>query len=214
MKDATRIGVYGASGSGKTTCVKALIRRAPRAVVFDPLAEYARGGWTAAHSLADVLAALKRGWSRGFRIAYVPPAGGEADALHRLALLLIRAQRPYFEGQDTRKLVLVAEELNLSFPVASLPRELYGFAELCSRGRHHGISIVGVSQRLAEINTRFRGNTEGAFFFRLADHTDAAVAARMLGPSWRDRLRGLRPHDYLYFANGAVAPGRNRLSRP
>lgn len=215
IKDATRIGVYGASGFGKSTRVREIIKDERRIVVFDPLGEYGgRGRFTTCRALADVLAGLRRGWSSGFRLAYMPPVGHEPEALHRLALVLIQAQRPYFEGKDGRKLTLVVEEMNLSFPVSSLPREVYGFAELCSRGRHYGVSIIGVTQRLAEVNTRWRGNTGSAYFFRQGDHVDAGAAVKMIGPTWRPKLAALAKHEFLLFEGGNVKPGRNSLKTP
>lgn len=215
MMDATRIGVYGASGSGKSTRVKALLQSAPRVVVFDPMAEYARprGPMAACHSLAEVLAGLKRGWARGFKLAYVPPAGSEPDALHRLSLLLLQAQRPYFNRQSATQITLVVEEMNLSFPVAELPRELKGFKEICSRGRHYGINVLGVTQLVAEISTRFRGNTDGGayVFMQGADTACVRTAARLVGAKWAPRLVTLQPHEYLFVRAGQVTEGRNVL---
>lgn len=212
IKDAARTLVCGASGSGKTTRVKALLQGQTRVVAFDPLDEYRRAGrWSHCETMKAVKDAMIRGWGRGFKIAYVPPAGAEPLALHQLSAFLTMAQRPYFEGRDARQITFIVEEMNLSFPVASLPSNLNGFPNICSRGRHSGINVLGVTQRLAEINTRFRGNTTSAYFFRQGDHTDAATAARMVGPQYRSALLALPDHEYLHFAAGQVTRGRNSL---
>lgn len=213
VKDARRIGVYGASGSGKSTRVKDLMRGAERVVVFDPMDEYASHRFARCTSLARVLAGMKRGWAGGFRIAYVPPSNREAEALHKLALLLMQAQAPYRDERDARKIVLVVEELNLSFPVAALPRDIYGMGELCSRGRHYGIEVIGVTQRLAEVNTRFRGNTSEAYFFRQSDHVDVQAVGRMLGPQWAKHVQELQDHHYLRRVGGQITDGKNILRR-
>ena len=69
----------------------------------------------------------------------------------------------------------------------------------CSRGRHYGIEIIGAAQRLAEINTRWRGNESERFIFRLGDLADFQTAARWL-PDHRDALRHLRQFEYLHVA--------------
>lgn len=214
VKDACRIGIYGRSGSGKTAFVKQHLRSDRRALIFDPLAEYpALCGIRAADTLRGVLDGVRAGWRRGFKIAYMPPAGREAEALHDLCKLILRVQEPYREGVPIPKLTLVVEELNLSFPVAALPRDLTGFAELCSRGRHWGVNLIGVSQRVAEVNTRFRGNTDRALFFAQQDHRDVSTIVSMIGPSWRAALQALQPGEYLELRGGHVGRGKIALPR-
>ena len=208
MIEAGRIGIYGGSGSGKTTRARAMIARRSRVVVLDPLDEYGGAGFRRVTTMRAVLQALKAGWARGFRITYVPPAGHEAKALHLLSVLLRRAQAP---ASERRIVTLVAEELNLSFPIQQLPAALSGFADLCSRGRHYGVELIGVSQRIAEVHTRFRGNTGIAYYFRQDDHRDITTATQRLGPRWRAALMALKTHQYLRLCEGSVTQGRNAV---
>jgi DNA helicase HerA-like ATPase len=217
IKDADRIAVFGRSGSGKSTLTKTMLRDRDRVVVVDPMEEYARArGFVRADRVAQVLVHLRRSWSRSFRIAFVPAAMREPSELHALSLVLLQAQAPYYEERDDRKLTLVVEELNKAFPVAALPRELYGFGEVCSRGRHYGIEVIGVSQRPAEVNTRFRGNTTASYWFALAEAVDETAAARALGRTHAARLRQFPTGRYLRFAAGEVTEGstRHRRERP
>jgi len=214
-KDAQRILVAGASGSGKSTRVKELTRRFNRVVVFDPMDEYEGEGFTRTtritgkHSVKEF---LQRGWARGFRIAYVPEDGNEATELHKLCQLLKAVQEPYRKckkGLAIPKLVLLVEEINLSFPETKLPKELVGFGNLCSRGRHYGIEIFGITQRVAEVNTRFRGNANQAYFFRQEDHRDIQTIVSSLGPEWRNQIKQLQDHHYLKRQSGAITKGQN-----
>ena len=66
-------------------------------------------------------------------------------------------------------MTLVVEEMNLSFPVAGGVHKCTGFAEICSRGRHYGIDVIGASQRIAEVDTRFRGNCTESVVLRQED---------------------------------------------
>jgi ABC-type dipeptide/oligopeptide/nickel transport system ATPase component len=211
IKNASRLGVYGRSGCGKSTRAKMMLKKVRRLVVFDPLDEYAEHGMTRVNSLKQFLTAIRRRWRGGFKVAYVPPAGQEKQALHGLSVVLRQIQEPYKLGADIRQITLLVEELNMSYPVHNLPDSMQGFSELCSRGRHYGINIIGVSQRVAEINTRFRGNTEGAYYFAQSDHSDITTIKKMIGPVHGATLAGLKDHEYLYVSGGKVQKGKNAI---
>lgn len=200
--------VAGGRGSGKSTLARSLALRRPRLVVMDPLDDYGGAGFAVARSIKAAAHGLRQGWAGGFRIRYVPPPGREPEALDALSRLLLRAQRPYQQGRDRRPLCLVAEEMQLSFPNRTLPAELTSFPELCSRGRHFGIEVIGVTQRLAEVHTRFRGNAEVHYYLRPDDHRDVTAACAKIGPQHRERLLALRNFEYLRAQQGIVTAGR------
>jgi len=211
-KNAGRIGVWGRSGSGKSTYVKALIKSRTRVIVFDPLDEYGQlRGFATVRRVDDVRVAMRKRWD-GFKVAYVPPSMNEAAALDRLALLCLAAQEPYRQGHDRRELTLVVEEMNLSFPVASLPAELRGFGEVCSRGRHYGIEAIGLSQRIAEVATRFRGNCTETVVFAQQGRRDLQAAVDALGFVDPAEVKALEDHAYIRAAGGQVERGKNRLT--
>jgi hypothetical protein len=188
---------------------------ARRVVVFDPLAEYRAEGFKAlehrAGGLDGVRVAMRQNWS-GFRLAYVPPAGKEAAALSGLCRLLMKAQTPFFEGKATAKITLIVEEMNLCFPVSGGVEKSPGFADVCSRGRHFGIEVVGVSQRIAEVATRFRGNCTETVVFSQKGPRDVAAAAAELGcdPA---RIKALQTLHYLHEVGGNVSPGQITFNR-
>lgn len=177
--NAGRVGVWGASGSGKSAFVKQRLRGARRVVVFDPLAEYPG---TVLSVLDRVRLEMRRNWS-GFRVAYVPRAGSEAKSLSALSRLLMAAQQPFKDTGKGSGITLVVEEMNLAFPVSGGAARCPGFAEICSRGRHYGIEVIGVSQRIAEVDTRFRGNCTETVVFRQKGPRDKAAAAAEIGAS-------------------------------
>jgi hypothetical protein len=213
-KDAWMIGVYGGSGSGKSTKAKALIKSEKRVVVFDSLDEYAdEEGYPRFTSLEALGKAMAKNYDKGFRVAYVPTSGQEVVALHQLSLMLMRVfQKGYKSGDHDQKITLVVEEMNQAYPVYALPSEFWGFSELCSRGRHYGINRIGVAQRAAEINTRFRGNVKGFYCFRLSTSNDLRAACELLGNEYKNAIRTLPPHDFLYWEGGTVTEGTNTLN--
>lgn len=208
---AGRIGVWGASGSGKSSYVKKAIKGRGRVVVFDPLAEYGPLCRVTVRTADDVRKAMASQW-RSFRIAYVPPAGMEARALSQLCKLLMRAQQTYKDTGRGMGLTLVVEELNLSFPVSGGAARCPGFAEVCSRGRHYGIEVYGLSQRIAEVDTRFRGNCTETVVLRQQGPRDLRAATDVLGISTDgNAVRNLRNLQYLHERNGKVSKGEVRF---
>ncbi|MBO6603850.1 zonular occludens toxin domain-containing protein [Rhodophyticola sp.] len=196
-----RTGVWGASGSGKSAFTKQQIAGMKRLVVFDPLAEYTL--MPVIRDLDAVRAEMRANWT-GFRLAYVPPVGKEPQALSALSRLMMAAQQPFKEGRSARTMTLIVEEMNLSFPVGSGVAKSPGFAELCSRGRHYGIALVGLSQRIAEVDTRFRGNCNVTVAFRQKGPRDQQAAAAEIGCAVADLPKA--DLQYLRAAGGEVDP--------
>lgn len=204
--NAGRIGVWGASGSGKSSYVKRKMKDMTRLVVFDPLDEYGPLCKVKVRSLEEVRKAMRANW-HGFKIAYVPPAGKEPAALSGLSRLLIKAQGPYKEKGKGAGVTLIVEEMNLSFPVHGGEAKAAGFAEICSRGRHYGIEVYGLSQRIAEVSTRFRGNCTETVILRQQGPRDLAAAIDAIGGHKAD-IAGLRNLDYLHERQGEVTKGK------
>ena len=207
--NAGRVGVWGASGSGKSSYAKRLIRGARRVVIFDPLDEYT--GTTRVETIDGVRLAMRRNWA-GFRISYVPRAGNEPQKLSSLCKLLMFAQEPYRRGTMKLGLTLVVEEMNMTFPVSGGANKSPGFAEVCSRGRHYGIHVIGLSQRIAEVATRFRGNCTETVVFRQQGQRDMQAAAQELGCSPSDLPR--ENLSYLHHRAGQITPGQIKFPIP
>ncbi|QIE44463.1 hypothetical protein G5B38_02370 [Pseudohalocynthiibacter aestuariivivens] len=203
---AGRIGIWGASGSGKSSYVKQLLKGRARMVVFDPLAEYAPLCNVTVRSLDSVRLAMRKDW-RGFRIAYVPVAGQEPRSLSALAKLLIAAQEPYRQTGAGGQITMVVEEMNLSFPVHGGAEKAPGFADVCSRGRHFGIEVYGLSQRIAEVATRFRGNCTETVVMRQQGPRDVKAASDASGAS-AAQIGRLQNLDYIHSAGGVLTPGK------
>lgn len=217
-KDAKCSLFIGARGQGKSTLAKSLIKPHKRIVVFDPMGEYARLPlYIRCETLTEVAAALKKRWRGGFKIAYIPKPPYEQN-MHDLALLLMHVQKPYYNNMDDRQILLVAEEMNLSFPNRRLPPALYGQDMLTLQGRHYGINIMGITQRPAEVNKTYRGNCEDTYVFFLSEPDDIVEAARKFGAGVAERrkfeteIAALKKHFYIKKSgDGKIFRGRNKL---
>jgi hypothetical protein len=175
-------------------------------VVFDPLDEYGPLCNVKATNLEQVRLAMRNNW-RGFTVSYVPPAGKETRALSSLSRLLMKAQQPYKDGKGGEGLTLVVEEMNLSFPVHGGDAKAPGFAEICSRGRHYGIEVFGLSQRIAEVATRFRGNCTETVVLRQQGPRDLDAAAAAIGCT-KAEVAALRNLDFIHEKNGDKTKGK------
>jgi DNA helicase HerA-like ATPase len=205
--------VSGAKGQGKSTIVNAIARGRSRVIVFDQVGEYGAKGFASVHSIQELQRAIKAGWRKGFRIAFVPTIGAERVALSNVSQALCAVQRPYYETPDGQrppipKVLLIVEEMNTSFP-----SHVYDgwFAELCSRGRHYGVDVLGTTQRPAEVSTRFRGTCDVQWFFAHHDHVDVKTIGQMVGPAHAARISHLKPHEYMCRFRGAITYGKNAL---
>lgn len=211
--NAGRIGIWGRSGSGKSAYTKRRIKSLKRMIIFDPMAEYgtALGIPTVEHTSRDSLDKVRRlmvqNWT-GYRIAYVPPAGKEALALSALSKLVMKSQTPFKDRQrGALPMVLVVEEMNLSFPVSGGAQKCAGFADICSRGRHFGIEVYGVSQRIAEVATRFRNNCTETVILAQKGPRDIEAATAEIGGD-RAAVMALKNLEYLHEKNGILTRGK------
>lgn len=212
--DAPRVGVFGASGSGKSTWAQRYIKQRKRVVVFDPQGEFynpntraATGVQTVVHSLNEVNNAMIANY-HGFKVAYVPPSGAEEEYLSRLSFLVQKCQQPYFgDPPDAQYATLMVEEMSLSF-INGRDERCPGFKHLCNMGRHYWIELVGVSQRFAQVSTTFRGNLSDTIVFRQNGGPDIAAALYWVGKANKDSLARLGKLEFLHVKQGEVTPGK------
>lgn len=196
--DSLRIGLFGASGSGKSFKAKTLIKDLKRVIIFDPLGEYAGKKF---FNLPELKKAIVKNLAGGFRFVFVPPYGGEVAALDDVSKFLIKLNLQTFGV----KVTLCVDELDLSFPSGIRQRNAkHAFGFLCLRGRHLGINLVGVSQRPAQVDVAFRANLSAVYYFRLAEPADMETALKNLGRAYAEDLRGLQDRQYLYKKGGEV----------
>ena len=211
-----KILISGASGYGKSTLAKAMVKAKKRVVIFDPMDEY--------HLLRDVsrvtsLTALKahivRGGGKQFKVAYHPSGMGDhrlPQALNHLCDMLMQGQRPYKEGHSTLQMALFVEEASIAAPNHQLGRGGDAFSYVSRIGRHYGIEVIAVTQRYKEVLKTFRGNCPTQIYFRLTEPDDVKEVEKLpgMGP-YKGKIGSLGMHHYIRLDGGQASAGKNKL---
>lgn len=203
--ESIRLGFFGASGSGKTYRAKQLCKGLKRLIVFDPTPEV---DWAAECNDGvfypdEAREYIRNHFDSGFRVCIVPSFGNEAKELNGLCMFLIDLQKHY--KTHGAKITLVNDEMDLSFATGTMqknPRNMFGY--LCRRGRHLGINLLGLSQRINQVDITFRANLSGCYFFQHTELADIEQCKKLLPKQYHAKFSQLKAFDYIYKA-GALA---------
>jgi len=212
-KDANRIGIWGGSGSGKSTRLKELLAKDPYPqIVLDPLDDWRTNKkYKTVHSPAELFREVKKRWFTKFMIVYAVDLRkiDPQSAIDTVSKGLFLMQEPYNQGKDSRMINLIVDEMADFYP-NKMSMQSNEFYHLSRKGRHYGVNIYGASQRLAEVHTSFRGNARENYFFRQDSAVDVQRALQSLGTEHKEALLSLKDHEYLHKEQGRVTKGRNK----
>ena len=205
-----RVGIFGASGSGKTSALREIITEAKidRVIFIDPTGEARRKKWRgfrSAMTLAEVAKIIRKS-PHTYKISFEPTPGSEQEDVQKVCAFVIAAQRGY--ERDGKPIMVAMDEMNLYFGLHDA-KKVPGLADLCSRGRHYGVELVGCSQGISEVSTRFRRNLSAAYVLRQMGKADTTAAAELVNMSHED-IKALKNFDILVERNGEVKKKRTR----
>ena len=141
---------------------------------------------------------LVRSWKSGFKLVLIPLMNKEELTLSMLSRQLMQMQAHYSLDHNA-KITLVVDELDLSFPSGISQRMPgNGFKNLCCRGRHFGVNVVGISQRAHMVDISFRANCNAFYLYRTAEPADIDTGVKILGKEYRATLSKLNNFEYIY----------------
>lgn len=165
--------VIGASGTGKSSYIKKeLLNKYKQLLVWSPLEEtddyQSFCGGVVVRKVTDLVAQVKAG---ARAIVYWPAAGNDKALKQQFDLFC----RVAFECVGAH--VLVEELSQVTMPSWAPP----AWKKLSTAGRHRGLTLIGVSQRPANIDKDFLGNCTEVRCYRVNYDADAKVMADSLG---------------------------------
>lgn len=180
-----------------------MIKNLNRVIYFEPLADDIRrlakeDNYKVINGLANLFNDLRKNYTKGFKIAFWPAINSEEADLSVISNQLMRIQAGYGLNHHAQ-ITLVVDELDLAFPSGIGQRTPNnGFKNLCCRGRHTGINIVGISQRMHLIDNVFRANCSAFYLFRHAEPADIDTGVKILGREYREKFKDLADFEYIY----------------
>lgn len=217
-KDADITVIVGGRGSGKTTCMREKLEKAPRAIVFDPMNDINLKGYTRLKTVRGVYDHIKKNWNNGFRIILETghrPAQCQA-IMARFCIDLFKIQAPYKAGRaDMRgkEIILAIDEAHKFIPNPPSGELELALVDMIDLGRHYGIEMICASQRIVKLWTNLRGSAMQYYFFRQGDHNDIDTISAIIGRENKQKLLNLKTHEFLHLDKNQglqVLMGKNK----
>ncbi len=148
--------------------------------MFDPTPEIDwRSECEVVLNYAEAVEYISDHFTSEFRVCIIPEFGNEEKQLDDLCLFLIELQRQFHRHRA--KITLVVDELDLSFNSGTTMKNKKNyFGYLCRRGRHLGVNLLGISQRINQVDTAFRSNLTGVYLFQHTEQIDIKQCLQML----------------------------------
>lgn len=188
------IFITGRKGTGKTTVANALARQAylagRRVMIVAPMGGFDLPGAPTVYDKNGVLSDKTENRS------FVLNASNDADAL-----LVI--EYAYMVGN----VLLVIDEIDLYADVRA-PQPL--ILQIIRYGRHRAVSLVGISQRPANVVRDMTAQSDYMIMFQSTELRDVAYLADRIGPTDAERVRALPQFQYLTYSafDGGIIPVR------
>ncbi|HEY1709627.1 MAG TPA: ABC transporter ATP-binding protein [Rhizomicrobium sp.] len=203
------VSVNGATGTGKSTMLRALVGRHSHVLAIDPWGdelEWRQQRFKRVGNLPELSKLLKDNWHTGFRYVLTPSVGAMPEALDGAAWLLIR----YSQQAKLKAVALAVDEMAECFGQRIADSKAFtGFRTAVLQGRHLNISIYGASQRPQDVATIWRSMCSRKFFFAL--HTATARDA-VLSDIGRENAKLLpsQNFDFVEWNAGKLTTGKTQ----
>ena len=219
-KDANAIAIWGCRGAGKSTRIKELIKDKDRVIIVDVMNEYGSSlGVTQFKTLKGLFSHIHKNWNKGFKVSLsMMHLMGEEGAETRLNLFrelcksLFVIQKPYAEEKDSRTIHFVIDEMKQFVPNEKAKKGSRIFEDVMSMGRHYGINVIGGSQRISEVSTNFRGNTQETYYLMQDEAVDIDACKRSIG-KLAEQVALLEPHEFLHKKGREIEKGINDFAK-
>lgn len=195
MKASERHLVCGTTDTGKSFLVKRELKqllKGHRVHVVDCLDEYSSSSIArvtasqVAHRLPELLG------PRGFAVVPERHSPGSYAATFRMLFRLYVSKRWQAEWKKSQRVtVLVLDEVHLYND-----RVVKELEQLATTGKHYGIALVLIAQRVKAIHPDVRSQCQRVVAFKQEEELDLVALERRCGKEFVESVRGLPLHEY------------------
>lgn len=181
----------GSTGCGKSTLAREINKLYPRSIIIDPVSDWDGDFiFTDFNNFADKLINLKNNNSKAFRIVL----RFNSDQKNK-KLILDQALRLAI---NYKNLQFITDEVQLFTGPHNLPHYLL---ESMTTGRHHGLSMVNISQSPSLLNKMLLKQSKHVFCGQLHERNDINTVSDFISVD-RQELINLQKGYFLYFTPG------------
>ena len=177
--------IFGKRGSGKSYLAKQLMLHQWRSLIYDTLGEYTDG--IVIESYSALCKFWKNVYRNKFRIIYQP-----LDP----------------EGEFEKVCELIWECGNITFLVEEIdafcsPQSLcLPFKAIIQRGRHKDITLIGVTQRPANIARLITAQAKKMYIFNTTEPRDIDYFRQVLGENVIQKFTQLKEYEFVLWQDG------------
>jgi hypothetical protein len=192
-----RVGVFGQTGTGKTTLVQALLQKRDFVVVCDPKRKIEWPGYV----VLDFNQLLKIDPAKVRKIIYKPTF---ADITEKKGAIIDSFFRWVFERENT---TLYVDELSM---IASGDDYPFHYGACLTQGRELGIEVISGTQRPTWIPQIAMSEAEHVYCFKLKLFADRQRIERLTSIP-EEKISQLQKRDFLYAPQDGDIVGPLRL---
>ena len=201
--ESRHCAILGASGSGKSTYLKAFLSKERRVIALDVKDEinrwhgFSKYQWKGPTAFAKYIQNLG---FKAFKIAICLPLGATTEwqnVANEIAHVSLLLQQSVNAGKREDALAVVFEEANVSIPVASSRRAHPFVLTLANQGRSYGIGMVVVSQSPSLVDKDIRRACRYRVTFRQGELDDVKAAEASLGPQGKGMVQGMKRFEFV-----------------
>jgi hypothetical protein len=193
---AEHVYICGDTGTGKSSTIKEVIKKAPRVLVYDADKEYAGlAGFVCVTSPAELAYVLSKAPKARKKIAFVDESQEFFEFFCECA----------FKWSNC---VVVAEEIA---DVTNTGKAKKQWGKLIRRGRKYGIKIIAVTQRPSEADKTILANAAVIRIYALGRHLDREAVGREVSLKADDLL--MVPLEYIEYIKSDLSLTKGKLGQ-
>lgn len=185
------VGIFGTTGSGKSTLFKRIVRAARRAIVVDPLSEHADLG-VCPRTVEEFRDYWRRNrnaerWKIVLQPIVIDGRRDPSEVLDPYLSLIARGGREY---------ILAVDEVDT---FVSLHGRHPDISTVVNYGRHWGIHLVAVARRTQAVPAEIIAQCSDLYVFRMTRPGDVDYLEPYVGPDIASRIRTLQTWECIHW---------------